>query len=224
MTTCPLDCGADIEPRAVDVRVHDAGRVTVFICPECLGVAIDAAVLCDPRRPLDLSRLLRPVVESIRRENSIDPLTQTKNRAFFFKRLAAEITAAHHRSFISVAAFVFDLNGVYDKHGSRCGDAMMQSLAASLASAIRVGDDLARVEPDTFGLILRNADETTARSIAARIADGVRVVMPGNSHPLPVPLIVEAMPADGGEAETVWRDLMARVRLLPGRAGLETCS
>ena len=115
------------------------------------------------------------------------------------------------------------MDGIYDKYGSRRGDAIVQSLAASLVSAIRVGDDLARVEPDTFGLILRNADETTARGIVDRIADGVRVVMPDNSPPLPVPLVVEVMSADGGEAEPVWRDLMTRVRLLPGRE-LEACS
>lgn len=213
MNTCPLSCGADVEPRIVE-----AGGVTVFICPECLGVAFDAAMLCDPRRPVDLSRLLRPVVENIRRENSIDPLTQLKNRAFFFRRLAAEIASAHHRAFISVAAFSFDLAALYDKHGARRADLIVQSLAASLVSAVRTGDDLARVEPDTFGLIVRNADEGTALEIASRVASRVHVIAPGNGHPLEISLVLAVAPADGKDAEAVWNDLLRRIR---SRGGAE---
>lgn len=211
---CPLDCGSD-----ADLRAIEAGGITVFICPECLGVAFDAAVLCDPRRPVDLTRILRPVIESIRRENSIDPLTQTKNRAFFFKRFAAEIAAANHRSFISVAAFAFDLDALYEKHGARHGDLIVQSLAASLVSAIRTGDDLARVESDTFGLIIRNADETTAFDIASRVVSRVRVIAPGNGHPIELSLVLAVSPADGQEAAAVWSGLLERVREMRNQGG-----
>lgn len=213
-SSCPLDCGSD-----ADLRAIEAGGITVFICPECLGVAFDAAVLCDPRRPVDLTRILRPVIESIRRENSIDPLTQTKNRAFFFKRLAAEIAAANHRSFISVAAFAFDLDALYAKHGARHGNMIVQSLAASLVSAIRTGDDLARVEPDTFSLIIRNADETTAFEIASRVASHVRVIAPGNGHPTDISIVLAVAPADAQEAEAVWSGLLERVRGMRAQGG-----
>ena len=208
MTTCPLSCGTETEPRVVD-----ADGVTLFICPECLGVAFDAAILSDLRRNIDLSRLLRPLVAKIRRENSIDPLTQAKNRAFFFRRLAAEIRAASHRSFISVAAFAFDLEELYAELGSRRGDTSVQSIAASLLSTVRSGDDFARVEPNTFGLILRNADVTTAKEIASRIARTAHVAISG-SHLLPIQFLVAVAAADDKTPEDTWNDVSAHIKML----------
>lgn len=216
MSACPLSCGAETKPRAVD-----AGGITVFICSECLGVAFDAVVLCDPRRQIDLSRLIKPVVEKIRRENSTDPLTQTRNRAFFFKRLSSDIRVAAHRSFISVAGFGFDIEGLYARYGSRVGDTVVQSLAASLLSAARLGDDLARVEPDAFGLILRSTDEATAQKIAVRVAESVQIHASGNGRPLDIRLVVATAPADDRTAEDAWDEVARRIRTLRGWSEVE---
>lgn len=204
---CPLACGT-----VSDARVVDAGGIIVFICPECLGVSFDAAILADPRRNIDLTRMLRPIVENIRRENAIDPLTQTKSRAFFYRRLAAEIKTAEHRLFISVAAFEFDIESLYAKFGSRRGDIAVKSLAASLLSAVRIGDDFARILPGTFGLILRNSDAESAAEIADRIAKSVCVITPGNGKPLDLPLTVAVVGADGKSPDAAWRDVTELLR------------
>jgi GGDEF domain-containing protein len=210
MNACPLACGTDFEPRVVE-----AGGVAFFICAECLGVAFDAAILTDQRRNIDLTRMLRPVIARIRCENSIDPLTQTKNRAFFFRRLAAEIRVASHRSFVSVAAFRFDLEELYADIDARRGDTTVRSLAASLISMVRSGDDLARVEPDTFGLILRNADVITAQDIASRIVNAAHVIMLDNDQPIRLQLLLEVAAADEKTPEDAWNDVVARF-MTPG--------
>jgi len=188
--SCPLSCGSETEPRVVD-----AGGITIFICPECLGVSFDAAVLADPRRDIDLNLAIGRVVSDIRREHSVDPLTRIKNRAFFFRRLEAEIHAAAHRNFISVAAFAFS---------SREDDAIVKGLAASLLGAVRIGDDLARVEPSVFGLILRNADTVTAEEITRRIVFKVR-----KDDSTAIVHAVSA--ADGLSPQEAWREVMRQV-------------
>ncbi|MEK8022880.1 MAG: diguanylate cyclase [Candidatus Hydrogenedentota bacterium] len=205
--TCPLSCGA-----VTDARVVEAGELIVFICPECLGVAFDAAILADPRRNIDLTRIFRPIVENIRRENAIDPLTQTKSRAFFFHRLAAEIATASHRFFISIAAFAFDIEGIYIRFGAQRGDIVVKNLAASLLSAIRTGDDLARIDPGIFGLILRNSDTESAAEISDRIAKSVCLVTPGNGKPIDIGLTVAVAGADGKSADAAWRDVIEVLR------------
>jgi GGDEF domain-containing protein len=212
MNRCPLRCGSESE-----LRIVDAGGVTLFICPECLGIAFDAAILCDPRRPIDLTRLLRPVIEKIRTENSVDHLTQTKNRPFFFRRLMAEIQSARHRTFISIAAFRIDLVDLYARLDSRRADMALQAIAAKLLSSVRTGDDLARVEPDTFGLILRNADETAAKEIAYRIVKSIAIVTPGNGHPLPLRIGCAVVGADELDPEEAWASVLAKVRQVDAR-------
>lgn len=220
--SCPLDCGYSGEIRIVETGGPTGGaqpgasRITAFVCPECLGVAFDGAILSDPRKSVDLTATLRPVVARIRSENSIDPLTQTKNRAFFFRRLVAEIAALRHRSFISIAAFSFDLPKLYRTSGTRAGDIAIQTLASSLLASVRVGDDLARVEPDTFGLILRNADEDAAYGIADRISD-TAFRAPHSSPPHPfMPLHVAVVAADGKNPVDAWNEVLRNVRTFQG--------
>lgn len=162
---CPLSCGAEVEISAID-----AGGLTIFICPECLGVAFDGGFLCDPRQPLDLSQVLFPAVDWIRTEASIDPLTRVKNANFFFRRLEREIAEANHCYYLSIIAFIVDLEDIYVRAGVREGDQVFQSFAAEMFTAVRAGDNFARVEPDAFGLILRNSDQKKAEEIAERIS------------------------------------------------------
>mgnify|MGYP001601563006 FL=1 len=166
-THCPLQCG--FEGR---LCTHEAAGVTIFVCPECLGVTFDGGVLCDTRKSLDLSRLLKPIIANVIRENSIDPLTQVKNRRFFLHRLATELANARHRHFLSVAAFRIYVGHDFHAVSSRSSDTIMQSVAAIILAMVRAGDNFARVDVDTdsFCLILPNADVERAEEIAERIA------------------------------------------------------
>lgn len=200
---CPLECG--FEGR---LEGSDASGLTVFVCPECLGVAFDGGVLTDPRKPIELSRVIRPIIATTVHENSIDPLTRVKNRRFFFNRLATELRNARHRHFVSVIAFAIDQPALYRTAGARGGDTVLQSLAAALLTALRAGDNFARVEGGVFGLILPHADESRAQEVADRVlaTAGVHQCHDHNGRPVKVKLkhaVVQAGESDN--AGSLWK-------------------
>lgn len=170
MTACPLQCGFEGE-----LIAREAATVTIFVCPECLGVAFDGAVLRDPRRKIDLMELIRAIVLDVDRSSSLDPLTQVKNRQFFFRRLAAEMRSTSRPDSVHVAAFAFDLDELHAIAGSRGGDAVLRTYAAAFLDAIRTGDNFARVEPNVFGLIIAGVEELRALTIVDRILAKVRL-------------------------------------------------
>jgi diguanylate cyclase (GGDEF)-like protein len=207
VSRCPLQCGY-----YGDLFARETAGVTVFICPECLGVAFDGGVICDARKPVDLSKILRPVLENILREVSIDPLTQVKNRRFFFNRLATELGNARHRYYLSVAGFALNASRLYQGAGSRAGDTVLQAVAASLLAMVRAGDNFARVEHDVFGLILPHADAARGAEIAGRVAEAAssREFHTHTDEPVMVELRHAVIVADPGDMpEQVWRNVLA---------------
>ena len=210
MTNCPLHCGYEGE-----MQTHEAAGVTLFVCPDCLGVGFDGAVLCDPRKTVDLSRLLKPIVEQSIRETSTDPLTKVRNRRFFMSRLANELKLAEHRYHVSVAAFRVDLDKLYRAGGTRGGDTVLQAVAAALLSQVRAGDNFARIDADTFGMILPKADEARAKEIAARIAE-LAAKRPYHTHtekPVRIRISQAIVFARADEAaDMLWRRLIDTFR------------
>lgn len=208
-TSCPLSCGTESE-----ISVIDAGGLTIFICPECLGVAFDGGFLCDPRQPLDLSRVLVPAVDWIRAEASLDPLTRVKNAKFFFRRLEREIAEANHHYYLSVIAFIVDLENLYARAGVRSGEKIFQSFVAEMFTAVRSGDNFARVESDAFGLILRNADQKKAEEIAERISIqmGKKMFRTHLGDQIQVRVITGVTEASTESAEILWKLLSTETR------------
>lgn len=194
---CPLECG--YEGR---IEASDAAGLPIFVCPECLGVVFDGGVLTDPRRPVELSRVIRPIVVATVHENSIDPLTQVKNRRFFFNRLATELNNARHRHFVSVVAIRVDLELIRQTTGGRGGDTVLQSIAAALLTALRAGDNFARVEPDLFGLILPQADLARAKEVTARMLVASNLHQCHDHHGQPVKVRMSHALAEAEENET----------------------
>lgn len=203
---CPLECG--YEGR---IDAGDASGLTIFVCPECLGVAFDGGILTDPRKLVEVSRVIRPIVVATVHENSIDPLTQVKNRRFFFNRLATELRNARHRHYVSVIAFAIDQPALYRSAGARGGDIALQSLAAALLTALRAGDNFARVEPGVFGLILPHADEARAQEVADRVlaTAGVHQCHDHNGKPVKVKLrYAMAQAGDNETPELLWKRVL----------------
>lgn len=170
-SSCPNACGY-----AGPLRTVAAAGFKILVCPECAWFKGDGALLLDARLGAEAILALRPAIESVVRENSTDPLTQTRNARFFRRRLASEIDRARHRTHVSVALFVVDIEGVYRGLGASAGDTVMKSLAAQLMASVRYGDDLARVASGAFTLIVPQADVETAAVVAGRIAEKVSAV------------------------------------------------
>lgn len=184
------------------------GSAAAYVCPDCLGVVFDGGILCDPRGVADVGRFISQAVESIRRENFNDPLTQVRNRKFFLNRLGAEIKTARHRSFISVLAFAVNIESLYKSVGSRSGDTIIQGIATSLLNAVRIGDDLARVDDGVFGMILRNADEHAAYAAAERISQTIGDMFYDHvGDKLKVEIRITVVDATGLTAERAWEKI-----------------
>lgn len=120
---------------------------------------------------------LQDVYDTLDRLARTDPLTQLPNRAEFQDFLARH-TAGEKRHNGGFALLIMDLNGfkqVNDQFGHQIGDALLQQVAARLASTKRRGDILARLGGDEFGMILPGVTEReTASTVADKLARVLR--------------------------------------------------
>jgi diguanylate cyclase (GGDEF)-like protein len=106
-----------------------------------------------------------------------DPLTGMPNRARFREvvREAIDVAKRQTTAGAGVAVVMLDLDRfkhVNDVLGYAMGDRLLCSVAQRLnTEVVRHGDVVARLGGDEFALLLPQADEATARSLAQRIAD-----------------------------------------------------
>ncbi len=136
--------------------------------------------LMEPGRPgwtvctfHDLTRD-QQALEQQRREAEQDALTGLLNRRGGDRRL----TAALQRMVLSgpVAVIICDADGlkqVNDRFGHAAGDEALVDLAHRLRSAVRSGDDVARMGGDEFIVVARVAGLEEARAIAERCVRAV---------------------------------------------------
>lgn len=126
-----------------------------------------------------LRREMSQLQERLRESEQLadrDPLIPVLNRRAFVRELS-RITA-YARRYDEPAGFVyFDLDNfkqVNDAHGHAAGDAALHHLADLILANVRETDILGRLGGDELGLILARADEETAKTKAASLADVVR--------------------------------------------------
>jgi diguanylate cyclase (GGDEF)-like protein len=101
------------------------------------------------------------------RQTLHDDLTGLPNRLLLNDRLEQAIRAQ-----APFALLLLDLDrfkDVNDTLGHQAGDALLRMIGPRLHSALRGRDTLARLGGDEFAILLSNADEATARSVAARL-------------------------------------------------------
>jgi len=129
-----------------------------------------------PARAIRELHALQDVYDTLDHLACTDPLTQLPNRAQFRDFLECH-TAGDHRHNGGFALLIMDLNGfkqVNDRFGHQAGDALLQQVAARLASTKRRGDILARLGGDEFGMILPGVREReTAGIVADKLARGL---------------------------------------------------
>jgi diguanylate cyclase (GGDEF)-like protein len=105
----------------------------------------------------------------------VDPLTGLGNRRAFDEALDAELARAR-RGKTSLSLLVGDLDGfkqINDRHGHVVGDDCLRDAAAALRAAVRTPDLCFRWGGDEFAVLLTDADETVARTLAARLEKAV---------------------------------------------------
>ncbi len=118
---------------------------------------------------------MRALTERLGYQATHDSLTELANRREFELRLDQAIAAVDAGGAPSALIYL-DLDQfklVNDTAGHMAGDQLLVQLAVVLKDALRPGDLLARVGGDEFGVLLANADETSARDAAERLRDRV---------------------------------------------------
>ncbi len=151
----------------------------------CLGVL----VLLNGLQKKDFSNSDRALIEAMARKVSklihahYDELTGLIRRTGFEhylrQALAASRYQGHSHTVLCVNLDKFSV--INDTLGAAVGDQLLQTVAAVCQREIRDSDSLARLDGDTFGLLLSNCPQGQARVIAERILAALRQLRVGQS-------------------------------------------
>jgi len=152
-----------------------------------------------------VTRRIRCQVEEIERSASHDSLTELPNRLAFGERTAALLDAEPSGAFAVLHLDVDRFGEVNETLGHDRGDELLRQLATRLASSLRDGALLARLDADEFGVLLPGLGVEQASAVAMRL----RAVADAPFHLSGVPVGVElsaglaAAPAHGSTVETL---------------------
>jgi diguanylate cyclase (GGDEF)-like protein len=116
----------------------------------------------------------RRLVERLREEARVDPLTGLMNRRGLAERLPTEFARARrdHSPIAAVAIDVDRFKAINDRFGHDIGDRVLAHIARRIRHESRCTDLAARLGGDEFLVILPSTDEDQAREFAHRIRDG----------------------------------------------------
>ncbi|TRX74611.1 GGDEF domain-containing protein [Pseudomonas mangiferae] len=102
---------------------------------------------------------------------TLDVLTQSSNRRYFFECAEREYEVARRNG--SALAFLLldvdDFKKVNDTYGHQVGDQVLQRVAQCAASALRRADLFGRIGGEEFAAVLPGCDPQQARQIAERL-------------------------------------------------------
>lgn len=100
---------------------------------------------------------------ALRKDYYIDPLTQVHNRRYMKKVMKSSVIS--HLIMVDVD----DFKAINDIYGHLAGDQVLVTLAQEISGAVRNGDVIVRFGGDEFLVLLRNATQEGARTVAERI-------------------------------------------------------
>jgi len=125
-------------------------------------------------------------IETLKRQSTVDSLTELSNRRGIYELLNREISRAErYREPISI--IFIDLNRfkkINDRHGHRVGDRVLKMVASVLKDAVRESDVVGRLGGDEFLVILPQKKLLEAERAAQRLANSVGKISMnvGNEH------------------------------------------
>ena len=137
-----------------------------------------------------------------------DALTDLPNRILFLDRLAQTIAQAQRNQW-QVGVVVLDLNRynvINETYGHAAGDGLLLQVAQRLQACVRIGDSVARLAGDRFGIVLTQLAATEDASIVAqKLSDAVTLPYEqgGQAIRLTASLGVALYPNDAQEANAL---------------------
>ena len=139
-----------------------------------------------------------------------DTLISLPNRRGFMRELERLVDRADRYGHHAAMLFV-DLDGlkmINDTFGHGAGDEALIQVADLLSRGVRRSDVVARIGGDEFGILIENADETSAHETAKRLADLIcdcEFSHDGDSLPLSVAIGVAMIDGDDTPAQVMAR-------------------
>jgi diguanylate cyclase (GGDEF)-like protein/PAS domain S-box-containing protein len=118
----------------------------------------------------------RELERDLRRRADRDALTGLHNRSAFERELERELgLASRYRTPCAILLLDVDsLKAVNDVHGHLAGDAVLRAVALALRKRLRQTDIAGRLGGDEFGVLLPQADEAAALTVAGEILEAAR--------------------------------------------------
>jgi len=139
-----------------------------------------------------------------------DTLISLPNRRGFMRELERLVDRAARYGHRSAMLFV-DLDGlkmINDTFGHGAGDEALIQVADLLGRGVRRSDVVARIGGDEFGILIENADQTSAHDTANRLADLIcdcEFSHDGDSLPLSVAIGVAMIDGEDTPAQVMAR-------------------
>jgi len=153
-----------------------------------VGIGVQSDLARDPIRHIVIDGILTTLLNLVGSVKAIykytqdlefyatrDPLTSLHNQRMFKELLGYEVGRAsrHEESFALLMLDLDNFKTVNDRFGHAYGDQFLQAFAKVLEDSVRPGDFLSRYGGDEFTVILPEASQEQAFSVAQRIKRSV---------------------------------------------------
>lgn len=149
-----------------------------------VGIGVQSDLATDPIRHIVIDGILTTLLNLVGSVKAIykytqdlefyatrDPLTSLHNQRMFKELLGYEVGRAsrHNDNFALLMLDLDNFKTVNDRYGHAYGDQFLQAFARVLEESVRPGDFLSRYGGDEFTIILPEASQEQAFSVAQRI-------------------------------------------------------
>ena len=176
---------------SVDIQAMNAGALDYLVKGEINPRSLE--------RSLRYALKLADTMEALRQLATRDELTGLLNRREF-ERVLAEEEDRSRRFGHPLSVLFLDVDffkKVNDTHGHAAGDDVLREVARRISSQLRSVDRICRFGGEEFAVMLTEADETAANSVAQRIVAHMQaspiVLQNGGALPLTISIGVAEM-------------------------------
>ncbi len=210
---------------------HSIAVLPLFVSDEVLGVlalhAREPGFFDDEEQQLlfELASDIGFALETIEKQEKLDyisyydPLTGLPNRTLFMDRASQQMRARSGEP-LTVAMVLINIerfrniNETYGRHG---GDELLKLVAQRLERTFLGKDYLARINADSFGVVMRGAPDSTRilHSIENQILSCFQKPFSIDNHELRVAakVGVAVSPTDGNDADKLYRNAEAALKM-----------
>lgn len=141
----------------------------------------------------------------LQREAATDPLTGLPKHGPFEDTLHRTCTDATGGSVGLILLRIPDLGGIQFRYGRESSDRIVQRVGNSIRGAIRHTDFAARLNTDTFAVVVHNADMDACRRVARRVSHQIDAADDGDhGTATPLPIVFGAAAATGCSGRTLY--------------------